>query len=58
MIGTILSIVGMILLFYIFIKTKRIENKSNERMRELEIIYSIGFKEYKSNPISKLPLVQ
>lgn len=58
MIGTILSIGGMILLFYIFVKTKKIEKRSNERIRELEIIYSIGLRKYNSGYISKLPIAQ
>ena len=46
MIGTILSIIGVILVSYIFLKTRKIEKESRERLKQLEIVYSIGLKEY------------
>jgi len=53
MIGTILSLIGIISIGYIFVKAIKIENKSKSRMKELRIVYSIGLKEYnKCNKLS------
>ena len=54
MMGTILSIIGIVLMFYIFIKTRKIEKQSKARMRELEIIYSVGLKKYDKSFSNKI----
>lgn len=46
MIGTILSIGGMFLVVYIFVKVIKMEKESKKRLKELEVIYTIGLKEY------------
>jgi hypothetical protein len=47
MLSGILSLIGVGVLVYIFIKLRKMENESKKRFKELKIIYKIGTKKYK-----------
>jgi len=46
MISSLLMIVGAISLIYIFWNIIRLNKEKQKKLKELEIVYSIGLKEY------------
>ena len=46
MLGNILAMVGVIYLIYIAWNVRKINKERKDRIKELEIVYSIGLKEY------------
>ncbi len=53
MLSSLLAIIGMVVIIYGLIKVRRI-NKERESMRkELQIVYTIGLKEYNKSLIQK-----
>jgi len=54
MLSSLLAIIGGIYLIYIFWIVRKLNKKREKRLKELEIVYSMGLKEYNKSLAKKL----
>lgn len=58
MIGSIITLGGIILIVYIIIKERKMNSRSKKRFKRLELVYSLGLKEYNKSIARKLNQTQ
>lgn len=54
MFGSLLAMVVIVYLIYIFVNIIKINKRRKDRLKEVEIVYSIGLKEYNKSLARKL----